>query len=86
MKIFLNDECTKAITKTELNKITRKALEKNIVCETRGKMFVSKINGNDFCWQYRKIDSYYMPVCKKEDANLITVYSYCGKYLKDIVL
>lgn len=86
MKIFLNDEGTKTITKSELNKITRRALEKNIVVETCGKMFVSKINGNDFCWQYRRIESYYMPVCKKEDANLIAVYSYCGKYLKGIIL
>ena len=76
MKIFLNDEGTKTITKTELNKITRRALEKNIVGETAGKSYISQIGENKFVWDYRKIDSIYLSVCKKSDANLISVYSY----------
>lgn len=86
MKIFLNDEGTKTITKSELNKITRRALEQNVIGETVGKSHISQIGENNFVWDYRKIDSVYLPVCKKSDADLISVYSYYGKYLKDIVL
>lgn len=86
MKFYLDIEETKGITKTKLNKVTRRALEKNITGETFAKDFISTVNGVNYVWCYRKHDGIWSPRCKKEDADLISVYSNCGKYLKDIIL
>lgn len=73
MKIYVNE--TTAITKTELNKITRRKLEENIVGETAGGQKFSEVNGVEYMWDYRRQDGIWNPVCKKEDADQITIYS-----------
>lgn len=84
MKIYLDDSHDKFITKGELNKVTRRALEKNIIGKTFGLSFISEINGVRYVWDYRRDEGYFNPICKKKDADHIIVESDCGFFLKRI--
>lgn len=84
MKIYLDDIREKFITKTELNKITRRALEKNIIGKTVGGDIISEINGVECLWNYRRDEGYFNPVCKKNEADHIIAETRCGFYLKRI--
>lgn len=83
MKIYLNEN--EFVTKTELNKITRRKLENNITrsypdfCEN-----YSLINGREYRWEYRHYDGIFCPVCDKEDAELIYVTDDLGNRIKEI--
>ncbi|MGN0686661.1 MAG: hypothetical protein ACI4KA_00980 [Oscillospiraceae bacterium] len=84
MKIYITED--KYITKTELNKVTKKALESNVTGKTYGGSPVSTINGVDYEWDYRKDEGYYKPTCEKEEADMIYVYSQMGNVIKVIAL
>lgn len=82
MKIYITENTY--ITKTELNKVTRKALESNITDRTYVNDYVSEVNGNAFIWNYRKYDGIYTPTCKKDEADAIFVYNHGGTCIKEI--
>lgn len=62
------------MTKTELKRITKHALEKNIILGKDERGYVSKIGAKNYSWEYRRYEGYFNALCDKNRANNIRVY------------
>lgn len=64
----------KVMAKTELKRITKHALEKNVIIGKDEHVYVSKIGNKNYSWEYRRYEGYFNALCDKSRANNIRVY------------